>query len=83
MPHSLDHDLLPLASTVGSAITRIADGMIIEEETAIATRIEEGVAAVSQAANAVAAVIAAAATTGDRNAGVAEANLQAAKSGRR
>ena len=39
--------------------------------------------AMSQAANAVAAAIEAAATTGDRNAGVAEANLQAAKSGRR
>ena len=70
MLHSLDHDLLPLASTVGSAITRIAGAIITEEEAAITTRIEEGVAAVSQAATAVAAVIEAAATTGDRNAGV-------------
>jgi hypothetical protein len=83
MPHSLEHDLLPLASAVGSAITRIAGRMIIEEEAAAAARKEEGVAAVSQAATAVAAVIEAAATTGDRNAGVAEANLQAAKRGRR
>jgi hypothetical protein len=47
MPHSLDHDLLPLASAVGSAITRIAGRMIIEEEAATAARKEEGVAAVT------------------------------------